>query len=151
MNFDPFGKGRHIYTFTNTCIEDTSVLLEDETYKVFLNIKGNIDDTDEEMVEFVGDVENSTSEYVAHTKSKLVKESHQKVVAVKEDKRMEAEYLTLLERDRQKFEEGIEQGIELERKLLVRNMLVVNVSIEDIARFIKLPIEEIRKIKEDKN
>ena len=59
--------------------------------------------------------------------------------------------MTLLERDRQKFEEGIEQGIELERKLLVRNMLAANVSIEDIARFIKLPIEEIRRIREVKN
>ena len=153
--FDPFGKGRHIYTFTNTCIEDTNILLEDETYKVFLNTKGNIDDTDDEMLEFLGYVENSTSEYVAHTKSKLVKEIHEKVVAVKEDKRMEVEYMTLLERDRQKFEEGVEQGIEkgieLERKLVVRNMLAANVSIEDIARFTKLPIEEIRKIKEAKN
>ena len=63
--------------------------------------------------------------------------------------------MTLLERDRQKFEEGIEQGIEkgieIERKLLVRNMLAANVSIEDIARFTKLPIEEIRRIKEAKN
>ncbi len=73
--FDPFGKGRHIYTFTNTCIEDTHILLEDETYKVFLNTKGNIQDTDNEMLEFLGCVENSSSEYVAHTKSKLVNEN----------------------------------------------------------------------------
>ena len=67
--------------------------------------------------------------------------------------------MTLLERDRQKFEEGIEQGIEqgiekgieLERKLLVCNMLAANVSIEDIARFTKLSIEEIKRIKEAKN
>ena len=157
--FDPFGKGRHIYTFTNTCIEDTDILLEDETYKVFLNTKGNIDDIDDEMLEFLGYVENSTNEYVAHTKSALVKEIHEKVIAVKEDKRMEVEYMTLLERDRQKFEEGleqgiekgIEQGIELERTLVVRNMLAAKVSVEDIARFTKLPIEEVIRIKEDKH
>ena len=70
---------------------------------------------------------------------------------MKQDQKMEVEYMTLLERDRLKFEEGIEKGIELERKLLVRHMLAANVSVEDIARLTKLSIEEITRIKEAKN
>ncbi len=34
--FDPFGKGRHLYTFGNRCNEDVSLVLGDETSKVFL-------------------------------------------------------------------------------------------------------------------
>ena len=37
---------------------------------------------------------------------------HEKVSLVKEDKRVVTEYMTLLERDREKFQEGVEKGIE---------------------------------------
>ena len=40
--FDPFDKGRHLYTFENRCNEDTSLLLGDETKKVFLNTDLNL-------------------------------------------------------------------------------------------------------------
>lgn len=42
--FDPFGEGRHIYTFCNTCQENTSLTLNDDAVKIVLNTKGTIDD-----------------------------------------------------------------------------------------------------------
>lgn len=51
--FDPFNKGRHIYTFQNRCYEDSTLTLGDETTKVFLNTKGELNDVNEEMIEFL--------------------------------------------------------------------------------------------------
>ena len=110
--FDPFNKGRHFYTFENRCNEDNKLVLGDETTKIFLNTKGILDDVDEEMLEFLAYIEESTDAVANVAKSQLVKEINQKVKYLKEDKSMEAEYMTLLERDREKFQEGIEQGIE---------------------------------------
>ena len=47
--FDPFGMGRHIYTFENHCNEDTSLTLNDGTVKIILNTKGTLDDVSPEM------------------------------------------------------------------------------------------------------
>ena len=47
--FDLFGKGRHIYTFENRCIQSTELALGDETTKIILNTKGTMDDVTPEM------------------------------------------------------------------------------------------------------
>ena len=165
--FDPFNKGRHIYTFKNRCMEDADILLEDETSKVFLNTEGTMADVDEEMLEFLGYIQNSNDDYVAHTKSNLVKTIHEKVVAVKQDQKMEVEYMTLLERDRLKFEEGMEQGIEkgieqgIEKGIeqgieqgertkaleVAKNLLEIGMEVEQIAKVTQLSKEEILALK----
>ena len=143
--FDPFNKGRHLYTFNNLCIQDTSLMLNDETNKVFLSTKGILDDVDEELIEFLGYIENSTDEYVNHSKSNLVKEVHERVLEVKKDKRMEVEFMTLLERDREKFEEGIEKGIE-QGKREAAKALIGLLEDEIIAERIGLTLEEVKKL-----
>ena len=47
--FDLFGKGRHIYTFENRCIQDGSISFGDGTAKIMLNTKGTVDDVTPEM------------------------------------------------------------------------------------------------------
>ena len=47
--FDPFHMGRHLYTFENRCVEDTSLSLGDATQKIFLNTKGIFDDVRPEL------------------------------------------------------------------------------------------------------
>ena len=47
--FDLFGKGRHIYTFENRCVQDGSISLGDGTVKIMLNTKGTMDDVTPEM------------------------------------------------------------------------------------------------------
>jgi len=39
--FDPFGKGRHIYTFRNLCVEDKKLELSDGAIKIFLYSDGD--------------------------------------------------------------------------------------------------------------
>ena len=51
--FDPFGKGRHIYTFRNFCAEDKTLELSDDAAKIFLNSKGTLNDVDESIKAFL--------------------------------------------------------------------------------------------------
>lgn len=104
--FDPFKDGRHIYSFENICRENPAIVLGDETAKIFLNTKGTMNDVDEDMKEFLTYVENTSDAFARDSKSPLIKEIHKKVAEVKQSKEMEVEYMTLLQRDREKQEEG---------------------------------------------
>ncbi len=152
--FDPFGKGRHKYTFRNLCVEDNNIELGDETDKVFLNTSGTIVDVDDEMLEFLSYIKKSTDEVAHNAKSDLVKAINDKVNHVKYDKTMEVEYMTLLERDRLNYVEGREEGreegrkegrteekIEMARKLLVRGM-----SIDEVAAITELTREKVASL-----
>lgn len=99
--FDPFSDGRHIYTFENRCLEVPSLVLGDETTEIFLSTKGENDDVDNEMKEFLAYIENSTDDYVQQASSPLVKTIHKKVTEVKLEKDVELQYITLLQRKEQ--------------------------------------------------
>ena len=129
--FDPFTEGRHIYTFQNTCLESPGLLLGDEATKLFLNTRGILDDVDDEMKEFLAYIENTTDTFARQAKSPLVKKIHQRVTAVKQNKEMEAEYMTLMQRDR----ENIEQG---ERRMAALTELLLDQKrTDDLKRAIK--------------
>ena len=150
--FDPFGKGRHKYTFRNLCIEDSSIELKDETDKVFLNASGTLNDVDDEMLEFLSYVVKSTDEVADNAKSDLVKTINQKVNNVKHDKTMEVEYMTLLERDRINFEEGKEEGVaegRIEEKEKNAKALLDVLDDETISKKLDMPIEKVKKLRKN--
>lgn len=99
--FDPFSDGRHIYTFENRCLEIPSLVLGDETTEIFLNTKGEKDDVNDEMKEFLAYIENSTDDYVQQASSPLVKTIHKRVTELKLDKDVELQYMTLLQKNEQ--------------------------------------------------
>ena len=140
--FDPFGKGRHRYTFENRCLEDLAIGLNDETTKVFLNTSGILNDVDEEMIEFLKYVEQSTDEVAFNSKSDLVKAINQKVNHVKHDKAMEVQYMTLLERDRINFEEGRTEEKEKNAKALLDVL-----DDETISKKLDMPIERVKELR----
>ena len=95
--------------------------LQDESIKIFLYTKGNREDVDEEMKEFLTYVENTTDAFAKGAKYPLVKELHKKVRDVKQNKEMEVEYMTLLQRDRENIEQGEEKMAALTKILLKEN------------------------------
>ena len=95
--FDPFSDGRHIYTFENRCLEDLSLALGDETTEIFLSTKGEKDDVDDEIKDFLAYIENSTDACAQQTSSPLVRAIHKRVTEIKLDKDMELQYMTLLQ------------------------------------------------------
>ena len=103
-SFDIFDKGRHIYTFENICKEDKSILLGGGATKIFLNAAGKLDDISKELKAFL--------DYVAGRKSEdiFVRKLEDAVKKAKENREWRREYMTLLMRDRENIEKGIEQG-----------------------------------------
>ena len=83
------------------------------------------------MKEFLTYIENTTDTFARQAKSPLVKKIHQRVTAVKQNKEMEAEYMTLMQRDR----ENIEQG---ERRMAALTELLLDQKrTDDLKRAIK--------------
>ena len=111
--YDPFEAGRHIYTFEHICLEDHDIHLEDQTTRIFLNTEKTMEDVDNEMRAFLAYIKQSTEQVAMQSESKLVRRIHKKVKDVKQNPEMEVEYMTLLERDREKIEEGRQQGIQV--------------------------------------
>ena len=140
--FDLFNKGLHKYTFQNVCLEDNSILLNDEAQKIILNTKGIMKDLSEELLEFLKYVENSTNDTAKNAKGNLVRSIHKRVQEVKNDDSMEAEYMTLLERDREKIEEGKDE----ERKLTIMKQYNKGLSIEYIAEINEFDVEYVRDV-----
>lgn len=128
--FDPFHEGRHIYSFRNTCKESPDLLLGDETEKIFLNTKGKLKDVDDELLELLEYIENTTDSFASSAQSPLIGEIHSKVKQVKASREVEVEYMTLEERYREKMEEGMEIGI----KALILDNLEENVEKEKILK-----------------
>ena len=141
--FDLFNKGRHKYTFQNVCLEDNSIMLNDEAERIILNTKGIMKDLGEELLEFLAYVEDSTDNTVKHTKGNLVKNIHKRVQEVKNDISVEVEFMTLLERDREKIKEGREE----EKIEIAIEMLKDGEPIEKISKYSKLSENEILELK----
>lgn len=138
--FDPFKDGRHIYSFENICRENPAIVLGDETAKIFLNTKGTMNDVDEDMKEFLTYVENTSDAFARDSKSPLIKEIHKKVAEVKQSKEMEVEYMTLLQRDREKQEEGALLATKI-IKLYMKGQ-----SVSEIAVALTLDVEYVQDI-----
>ena len=93
-----------MYTFGNTCKEDTSILLGDGAAKIFLNAVGELDDVSKELKAFLDYVVGKRSE------DSFVKKLEKAVEKAKENREWRREYMTLLMRDQENIEKGIEKG-----------------------------------------
>ena len=98
--YDPFKKGRYVYTFDQTAREDRSAVLNDGAIKMVLNITGTIGEISEDLKEMLHYMNGNqpTSEYT--------KELDQAVSAVKSSEEWRREYMTLIERDQENFRLG---------------------------------------------
>ena len=103
--FDLYGKGRHIYTFENRCLEDYEIGFGDETTKIILNTKGTMDDVSPEMKHLLNyiDGQDATDEFTRTLETA--------VRSVKNNEKWGVEYMTLEMRYRELLEQGLEQGL----------------------------------------
>ena len=103
--FDLFRMGRHVYTFENQCREDGSLRLEDDTYKLFLNTEGVMDDVSTDLKAFLDYMGGRPSDHA------FVKVLNDEVILAKHNKEWRREYMTLLMRDQENIDKGREQGL----------------------------------------
>ena len=138
--FDLFGAGRHIYTFQNCCIQDKKLLLGDDTTKIFLNAQGTKKDGSKGLREFLN--------YVGGGKpgDSFVRKLDEAVKRAKQNREWRHEYMTLLMREQEKFEQGREKGI---TEVIVR-MCENGFTMEQIALCTNKGTDEVKDILERK-
>ena len=104
--FDPFQLGRHVYTFTNRCVEDPDLLLNDGTQKIILNTKGIFDDVRPELKRLLNFIDGRQPEDAfTHDLSEAVE-------SAKRNEKWRLDYMTLQMAYDEKYREGLEAGIQ---------------------------------------
>lgn len=128
--FDVFDKGRHIYTFENICQEDHSVALGDKAVKIFLNADGNQDDVSDDLRAFLDYVKGKEPD------DDFVRRLSEAVEEAKRNRKWRHEYMTLLMRDQENIEKGMEKGQSIgeEMMLMLVQKLVDNKRFDDISK-----------------
>ena len=104
---DIFHKGRHKYTFQNTCTEDPSLVLGDEAVKIFLNTKGTMKDIDPKLKAVLDYIDGIYSD------DPYVEELDNAVTEAKRNREWRREYMTLAMKLNESYDEGRKEGIDL--------------------------------------
>ena len=137
---DPFHRKLPVYRFENICIQDKSILLNDEAIKVFINADGDLTGVPEELADFLRYLKGEAQ------KGELVQMIEQEVKKARTHEGWEAEYMTLYLRDQENQEIGMERGLKIGRaEGEARLGKLVNLLLE------QGKTEEIAKVTSDEN
>ena len=146
--FDPFGKGRHIYTFENICLEDTDIQLKDDSIKVFVNTKGTMQDISQELQGLMDYFNGMTA------MQGFAKELHQEVERIKENEDWRREYMTLEMRERERYREGFgdgkEQGIINSIEVVLSLGFDKETALTKVAAQYEMSVDKIQRIWEQR-
>ena len=102
--YDPFGKGRSIYTFENRCIEDPELRFKDDAVKVIVNTKGTVGDISEELKEIIRYIDTG----LAGGRYTQQLEESVRVIKASEERRLE--YMNMMIREMEVRAEGEAKG-----------------------------------------
>ena len=141
--FDFFGKGRHVYTFTNRCKEDNSLELGDGTTKIILNAVGTLNDIDDRprLKAFLDYVVGIVSD------DEYIQKLDRAVKKARMNKDWRREYMTLMMRDLENKELGREEGrVEGQQDALVtaiKNIMEsLQCTVEKAMEIVKIPQDQ---------
>ena len=115
-DFDPCGRGKYCYTFTNTCREVDGLCLEDGSATIFLSTRGTNDqEVPKGLVRFLKFVKASLQESTEDYEDDYVKQLQESVERIKTSREMGERYMTLEEWMADEREmahaEGLAQGL----------------------------------------
>ena len=98
-DFDPFKKGLYRYTFRNTCVEDNTLELNDESIKVVLNTKGKKGEgVEAELIELLKYFRSSTKETAEDSSSPLVKTIEQELEPIRNSPKFGGDFMSYQEK-----------------------------------------------------
>lgn len=142
--FDPFGEGRHIYTFCNICQENTALTLDDDAVKIILSTKGTMDDVSPEMKRILDYIDGKGAS------DKFTEELEEAVRSARQNERWRLDYMTLEYEYRQRYlegkEEGREEGRAEGRERTIQKLHERGESIASIADIVELNEEEVKRV-----
>lgn len=141
---DPFAEGESVYTFENRCIEVDGLRLGDASTKIFINAAGRKTGLPKELADFLSYLEDG------EVHGTLDQEIAEKVLQAAAHEEWRMEYMTLLQRDREKYAEGKEEGraegIAEGRADLLTAMHASGRTPEEISIFCNIPLVEVKHI-----
>ena len=143
--FDPYGQGRHLYSFEYLCDQDPSLTFGDETVKIILNTKGTMDDVSPEMKRLLEYIDGQAAS------DEFTRELDDAVQSVRRNEKWRLDYMTLQQEYREKYNEGLEAGIErgieqgLERGIKIL-YCDIHMAIPEIAAKMSMTEQQVEKI-----
>ena len=140
--FDFYKEGLHRYTFTNRCHEIDGLEMGDGTTKIVLNAVGTADDVHGKLKEFLNYVAGKPSD------DEYVKKVDAAVYKARQNREWRREYMTLIMRDLENQEIGIEQGRNLRDREKIEAMLKRGKTVEEIVDFCDYPIKLVEEVQE---
>jgi len=141
---DFFGENLPCYSFSNLCHEKTNLELGDKTHKIIFNASSFSKEKDLER--------KSLLEYINNKKSTsdFTKMIDQLVEKTKENQTFRGDYMAwgLAEQDAEKrgYNAGIADGAEQAKIDTAKKLLLMDLSIENIAKATGLPLESVQKL-----
>lgn len=130
---DVFGKGLHRYTFETYCAELPQYKLEDESVKIFLCADAAGDDVSEEMkalLEWIATGKRNEDDLVNRLENAVER------ARVKEEWRLE--FMTLMMRDKEKYQQGMAQAIVDNVETLMGSL---SKSVEEVCSLLNITVE----------
>ena len=141
-DFDLFGKGLYRYTFENTCVENNTIKLGDESIKVILNTKGtDSSGVKPELIELLEYFHNSTKETANKASSDFIKKLDKMLEPIKNSPKFGGDYMSYQEAlytSRLEGEKkGEQKGMQKERQETIEKLRKMGMSEEEIRNFYK--------------
>ena len=97
-DFDPFGKGRYLYTFENCCLEEGELKQEEGCRSVFLNTcVRNLEEVPAGLVNFLEFVKADLAESQRNFRDVYVTQLQDSIRLIKSSREMEDKFMTLQE------------------------------------------------------
>ena len=153
---DPFGKALPVYTFENTCREDTELFLADKTAKVFYNASAYGKETDDELhallqylckKQATSNFTKNIDELVETTRQNEKFRSLYMLLNIHEDDlRMTGEKIGFEKGIRKGIQKGFTQGARQKSFETARILSTMHLSRADIAKATGLSEDEIKKL-----
>lgn len=135
--FDPFDVGRYLYTFKNTCQEDSKLLLNDGTQKIFLNTKGTHGTIDNSIKAFLRYVDGVISD------DHFVQEIDEEIHRIKAEDQERMSYMFFAERISEERQEAMQEGRADERMANLRQLIAkLKLTIEQAMDVLDIPMSE---------
>lgn len=95
-NFDPFNKELYRYTFSMQC-EECGFPLDDGVKRIFFSTKGkNKEEVPKILTDFLGYLNDSTDAYVGQGLDEKVKQIHERIKILKQNRNVEKNYMHYL-------------------------------------------------------
>ena len=140
--FDFYGKGLHKYTFTNRCHEIEGLEMGDGTTKIILNATGTADDVQGSLKKFLDYVAGKPSD------DAYVKKLEAAVRKARQNSEWRREYMTLVMRDLENQEIGIEKGRSQRDKEIIEVMLRKGKTVDEIVDLCDYSEELVKSVQE---